>query len=704
MGVINKLTIKSKLMLMLLVVSICSIIVISYLGYSSGQKNLTERIFNQLTSLRASKTEQIESYFTSLRNQTEVFSENLTIIAAIQEFTAGYQELDTISIPPNFEQEINSYYQQEFLPRLTKTTTGLPILESYTPTESAAKYLQYYYLVTNPNPVGKKHLLNDAGDGSKYSKVHSLYHPIFHKIVEKFGYYDMFLIDSKGAIVYSVFKETDFGTNLNTGPYNETNLAKAATIIRQAKGREYIKIEDFQPYSPSYGAPAAFIAAPIYQGAKFLGVLAFQFPVDEINKVMTGNRNWEKKGLGKTGEIYLVGEDYLMRSVSRFLIEDEPEYLADLSNIGVKEETINKIKNYGTSILQQQVKTLAVKEALTGKEGTKIIEDYRGIPVLSSYSPLNIEDLNWVILSEIDLAEAYLPVYSFQKRVLVSTTVIMLINTLVAMGLANIFVKPINSLITCAPKVGEGNMDTLIILESQDEFGELAESFNQMITSLRQQTEIIEKKNQENEKLLLSIFPSSVAKRLKRGEKEIADNISNVTVLFSDLTGFTELSQSMTAAEAVGMLNSLVTAFDEATEIHGMEKIKTIGDGYMAVCGLSLPRLDHDKRAIDFALEMFTIVRRINREKGLKLNLRIGINSGDVVAGIVGTNKFLYDVWGDTINVASALKSACPIGAILVGKQIRDRLQDLYNFEPVGDIRVSEKQVITVWKLNNEYK
>lgn len=153
---------------------------------------------------------------------------------------------------------------------------------------------------------------------------------------------------------------------------------------------------------------------------------------------------------------------------------------------------------------------------------------------------------------------------------------------------------------------------------------------------------MVEEKNQENEQLLLNIFPAAITKRLKSGEKNIAESISNVAVLFSDLTGFAKLSDSLTAHETVSILNALISSCDEATERYGMEKIKTIGDSYIAVCGLSVAYLDRDKRSIDFGLEMLKIVRRFNHERGYHLNVSVGINSGDTVAGIVGqTNSFM---------------------------------------------------------------
>ncbi len=694
---LKHLSIKSKLIVMLLAVSGMSIFVTTYLGYRSGQANLTDRVFSQLTSVRASKAYQIEAYFKNIRNHTQTLSEDPSIVSALREFTAAYQQLQGATIPDSFDQRIKIYYRDEFLPKLAKTETGSPVLESYTPKATASRYLQYHYIAANPNPLGKKQLLDAAADGSTYSRLHARYHPIFRNIIQKFGYYDMFLIDPQGTVVYTVFKETDFTTNFKIGAYKNSNLAQLNEIVQAAKERDYAKLADFAGYAPSYGAPAAFIAAPIFNQSEFIGVLAFQMPVDEINNVMTGNRNWESDGLGKSGETYLVGRDQLMRSVSRFLVQDPQAYSEVLRSLGMTPAAINRINQYGTSILQQTVRTEAVNAALSGKQGTQIINDYRGIPVLSSYAPIRIDDLDWVILAEIDLAEAYAPIHAFERQILISATLLILLVTLLAMALANVFVKPIHQLIASARRVAAGELDTISALETRDEFGELAQSFNAMVRSLRTQTNLVEEKNRENEQLLLSVFPAAIAKRLKRGEKDIAEDVSNVAVLFSNLTGFSKLSASLTAYEIVAILNDLVAAFDEAADRHGMEKIKTIGDSYMAVCGVSIPYLDHDKRAVDFAMDLLSIIRRFNHERGFHLNIRIGINSGDVVAGIVGRNKFIYDVWGDTINVANALRAVCPPGSILGSATVYQRLQDLYTWEPMGV--VDSKAKLSAWQL-----
>ncbi|MDX2256921.1 MAG: adenylate/guanylate cyclase domain-containing protein [Pseudanabaenaceae cyanobacterium bins.39] len=701
---LNWLSIKSKLIVMLLSVSGASILVTAYLGYRSGHANLTDRVFNQLTSVRASKAYQIESYFKTIRNHLQTLSNDPSVETAITEFTNAYKQLNNAPLPTDAANRISTYYRQEFLPRLGKNDQGEPVVTSFLPESIASNYLQYYYIAQNPHPVGKKHLLDQANDNSEYSRLHGRYHPVFRNIIEKFGYYDLFLIDADGNLVYTVYKETDFATSLVVGAYNESNFARLFAAVRRAKERGYSRIVDFESYAPSYGAPAAFIASPVYDAAgQFKGAIAIQIPVDEINNVMTGNRQWAQDGLGKSGETYLVGEDFLMRSVSRFLVETPDGYYKTLADLGVNANTIDRIRQYNTSILLQQVRTPAVSESLMGKQGIQIIPDYRNIPVLSAYGLLKIEGLRWAILSEIDLAEAYAPIYDFERQLLVSATLLMLLVIVLAMAMASVFVKPINQLIAGARQVAAGQLDAIANLQSRDEFGELVQSFNLMVASLSEQTALVAVKGLEMERLLLSILPSAIAKRIKQGEHDIGEIVNNVTVLFADLVGFSRLLDTLPPLESINYLSELVTAFDEAADRFGMEKIKTIGDRYLAVCGLSVPYLDHDKRAIDFAIEMQAIVRRFCQEHSFSLELSAGINSGEIISGIVGKTKFVYDIWGETINQANAFCNACPDGAIIVSTDIYKRLSDIYTFEaweiPMQRRHPTGIYTLPAWKL-----
>ncbi len=366
--------------------------------------------FDQLTSIRSTKKRNIEDYFTIIRNQLFNFASDRMIVDAMRAFKTAFKHLeDEVKMIPNKDEvskHLREYYELEFLPRLNANSDNTETLETFWVDDFRTIYMQYLYISSNQNETGKKHLLDAPQELNEYSKLHELYHPIIRNFLLSFGYYDIFLIDSDtGHIVYSVFKEVDYTTSLITGPYKDTNFARAFREAKNSTNKDFIKLFDFEPYDPSYTAPASFISTPIFDGDKKIGVLIFQMPIDKINSIMTGDKKWQEDGLGLSGETYLVGDDYKMRSTSRFLIQDPVGYFNELQRIGYNDTLIKKIKRLNTTILLQDVKTEAVINALRGMCDKKVVHDYRNISVLSAYDKLNIKDVNWVICSDIDEQE-----------------------------------------------------------------------------------------------------------------------------------------------------------------------------------------------------------------------------------------------------------------------------------------------------------
>jgi class 3 adenylate cyclase len=198
--------------------------------------------------------------------------------------------------------------------------------------------------------------------------------------------------------------------------------------------------------------------------------------------------------------------------------------------------------------------------------------------------------------------------------------------------------------------------------------------------------------------LLLNILPGPAAARLKHGEEQISEHHADITVLFADVVGFTELAESVPADRAVGLLNDLVTAFDEVAERHGVEKVRTVGSSYLAVCGLSVQRSDHTRRMVEFGLDLLRIVRRFNLERGVNLAARVGINTGPVVGGVVGRTRFIYDLWGATVNVARGLAEG-EVNTVRVTQTVHDRLSDLYDFEGPLESEVPGDSEWSVWSI-----
>ncbi len=200
--------------------------------------------------------------------------------------------------------------------------------------------------------------------------------------------------------------------------------------------------------------------------------------------------------------------------------------------------------------------------------------------------------------------------------------------------------------------------------------------------------EEIRRERERAEQLLLNILPGPIADRLKEGETEIADSFAEVTVLFADIVGFTEISARVTPSKLVRQLNGIFSAFDQLAERYGLEKIKTIGDAYLIVGGLPTPRADHAEAVAEMALDMLEVMDQCVEEGSEPFRIRVGINSGPVVAGVIGTKKFAYDLWGDTVNVARRMESHGLPNVIQVSEATYVRLRDRFTFEPRGTIAV----------------
>lgn len=501
---LGHLKIRTKLLLVLVLLAFVSVGSYSIIEFRSAKRALLDETFDTLVAVRELKAQQIEDYFRHISNQIVTFSESHTVVEALRHFKTSLFLLDTRE-GNNLSQELLEYYTDSFVPNLAINSAENEIedVDFFVPSDSYARTLQQAYISGNAFPIGEKHLLNDAGDDSQYSRVHRQYHPAISNYLDKFGYYDIFLIDAvSGRIVYSVFKEVDFATSLLTGPYSDTGLAEVFEAARSAQSPEYVVFRDFSPYAPSYNAPASFVASPIFDGDELIGVLAFQMPIDKINDIMTSQGDWRGVGLGESGETYIVGDDLLMRNQSRFLIEDRSGYLEMIQSIGLDPEIVRRIDTFDTTIDLQPVDTRGTQSALSGDKSTEIFPDYRGVPVLSAYRPLDLPDLKWVIMSELDEAEALAPAYRLRNRMLQLLVSLLGAITLVSIGFSRTMTRPILDLTQKAKTIAQGELGITIEAHGGDEIAQLARNFDRMREKLRELVEGLEDKVAERTKEL----------------------------------------------------------------------------------------------------------------------------------------------------------------------------------------------------------
>ncbi|HSH04365.1 MAG TPA: methyl-accepting chemotaxis protein [Anaerolineae bacterium] len=393
-------TMRAKLMLWFFLVSFIPLTIVMSIAFFSARDTLQNQVENAMSNIREVQAEQITDYLHEQEADLTVLATSPSTLESIVEFNTGFKEVGSDT-------------------------------------------LRTLYL-NNATGIG-------INNNNTYVQNHRDHHRYFQNYVDVYGYYDVFLINPQGDIIYSVLKEDDFGTNLLNGPYSDSNLAKG---FRQVlAGNQQSVLVDYAFYEPSGGEVAAFILTLVRDGDDILGVAAFQIPINIINNIMHSGT-----GLGQTGESYLVGSDNLMRTNSRF--------------------TAN-------NILRTTVDTPSVQAALAGESGQMQITDYRGVDTLSAYEPLAIGNLNWAVITEIDTAEAFAPIDQLLRLMLTIAVVAIFGVAGFAYVMAGQLSNPIRAITTAATKVAAGDLSQSVTVNSQDETGLLANAFNTMTSNLR---------------------------------------------------------------------------------------------------------------------------------------------------------------------------------------------------------------------------
>ena len=652
-------SVSSKLLIMLIASGVSAALTVGALGYYKAQDALKSAIDDQLVAIRESKKADIVRYFESQERTFQVFASQRQLQDAADAMGKAFVA-ESKEPSPATVSSLQDFYRKDFLPKFIKGDKT-PTLGDYWPRGNAAVRLQQAYIAGNPHAAGQRLELGlngeKLGDVAGYSDAHNRFHPDLVKAMRAMRLYDVFLIDARhGDVVYTAQKEADFGTNLDNGPYRNSNLAKVFRLARDNQlGRQGVAVVDFEHYDASFGEPSAFLAAPIVVDGEIRAVVAGQLSIDDLNSTLTSSGHWEAEGLGKTGEVYLVGSDGTSRSDSRFLIEDKKGYLETLSKLDIPKTVIAAIDASNHSILNQKFSTLAVQHALNGETGQDEINDYRGEAVLSAYAPIDVAGLRWSIIAEKDVAEAFAPLYALRNSIFVATGVMAILITFFSMLASRYFLGPIARLQAGVSRLRAGETRFSIPIAGTDEFEELVIAFNDMLSELDERNQVITTKTLEYQKLLRNILPDAVAERVSGGDTLVADTFPNVTIIYAAIFGCGSIMGQSSAKPSIGLLNELVDSFDEAAERHGVEKIKTLGDAYMAACGLSTPRLDHRARAIAFAEEINSILNRFNEAKGTQLRVQVGLATGEVDAGIVGRRRFVYEILGECVVEARQL-------------------------------------------------
>ena len=450
---------------------------------------------DRFVALRDVKVDQIRDYYSNMVKQVVTFANDYTTVHAVQDFTDAFNNYTVQSSDTKYRTDVVKEYLSKFTSEFAKLNDEASIdsRKLLNMLDDRAFALQYNYILQNPYNPKSKSKYNYVPDNSKYSAVHKQFHPIIRAYQEEFKYSDILLVDAaSGNVVYSVQKELDFTSSLISGPYAKSAIGQAFALAMASTSRDFYTITDFHAYLPAYNNVAAFIAAPIFDDVdKKIGVLILRISPENINRVMTSNGRWEQSGWGKTGESYILGSDSIMRTMSRFFVEDPAAYTNAMQQLGVDPHILKLINAKQTTIGLQKISSVGAREVVAGNTGVSFYRDYRNQPVIATYQPLQIPGLDWGIICGIDTVEAFCAVNLLAEKVLLYSlmVVIFILAAAIYIGLklsAHVS-KPIERLKNIIYLLAKKqDLTKRIRIDSDDELGEMAKALNTLLAKLQQ--------------------------------------------------------------------------------------------------------------------------------------------------------------------------------------------------------------------------
>lgn len=521
-----KMKLSKKLPLLFTSLAAFAVIATTYLLLKDAKQALIYQESEKLIALQKSRTASLRTYLESVQQDLSSLAYNEYVRRALLDFQKGWSTLEKDENITDITQHLQMLY----------ITNRFANGEFVTDNEKAL-------------PHDKKHMLNSAQDGSLYAKVHDYYHPWFRHFLINHGYYDIFLFTPDGDLVYSVYKENDYATNMYNGEWADTDLAaafKAAKSAGLAGEKDKQSFYDFKLYAPSHDAPASFISQPILNddvNKSLAGVLVFQMSVERINDAMQF-----AYGMGDTGETYVVGTDYLMRNDTRFAQEGD---ISLVLNNKFRTDTPTVIKALNGHSTEQD-------------HAADIILNYRGLRVLSAYGPFKFMGTTWAIMAEQEEAEILEPIVAVQKKALIEVAALLTIITAVGVFFSRRLSTPISEMSDAMNKLASGDFSTDIPgTKRSDEIGEMAASVTVFKENgleakrLSEQQTLNEQRAEAEKKRLMTELADQF-------DSDVGDAIRALSVSSSELQ---TASQNMetTASDTQNSSQSVASAAEETS-------------------------------------------------------------------------------------------------------------------------------------------
>lgn len=679
-------------------VSLVSLLLVGLYNYLSARDLIEDIAETRLVEIGTARIAGIEQGLSALEDGVSTLASDPYLGSALGELTSAFRGLDA-ELQQSEENELRSAYERAIA---DTTPEGIdpPSVESLLPESEAGRYLQFHYIARNPNPAPERRELVDAGDGSAYSRAHAALHPRLRALAEITGSRDMLLIEAEsGVIVYTVDKKVEFATSLSTGPYRDTNLADAVLRdLRTAAAGEAVVV-DFERYPPNGGRATLFIAAAVRDEGRLAGAVAVEVPIEALTDIVSAGDDSEGTGLGETGEIYIVGSDLLMRSESRLWIEDPAGYLEAAVDAGYDPEVTEAIEAWETTVLNQPVDSEPVATALDDEVFVGPATNYLGRPTVAVAGPLDLPGLDWVAVGEAEQAEVYAPLIRYRNRIALVAAILVPIVLLVGIVLTRRLLRPIEPIAQAAARIGVGDLDVALPGLSRDEFGDLERRLNETVDEVRAQRDELVRAGAETDELLLSVLPRRFLDHVKRGDTSIAESMRDATLIAISSEG--DSGGTMDESTLVEIDVALSSQIGELAREAGIEHFHTSTTHRLFAAGLTTEGTEASS-ALAFVVGVRDLCDRLSEERHVHIPFRAGMAAGNVVAGVVGTERLAFDVWGPPLREALTLVAVAGDGEILVDERVSTEVEGRWPVRSAEGLVDLNGDEIRGWRVEEE--
>ena len=669
---------KSKIVLLMMATALAGAIVFGLLSFLEARHSLRDAAFDELTAIRTARAEQVETYFDSVFDEALVIVENPLVSEAATAFGAAYTALQTdpIARTPAAAQRLRAFYDRRVLPELSANiSNGSASFDAFAPESSAGRYLQTLYMADNPHGRLDRQRLVDTDGTTAFERVHAAMHPELAHIHEVFGYYDLMLIDHEtGAVVYSVRKEIDFASDTRSGPFRGSALAEVVRRAAADPAERAVHMSDLTLYLPSDRRPALFVASAIREAGETVGILVIQLTHEDLNAILTARGRWTEVGLKDSGETYLVGEDYRLRSESRFAVEAFDQYADQIAAAGTPVDTVADIRRARSSVLRQEVRTEATRAALAGETDTRVIDDYRGVPVLSSFAPVRVQDQRYAVVAEMDAAEAFAPVRDLLLRIVIAAAVFVPLVALLGVWLGGVLLAPARRMRDTAGRFLDGEENAGFDAERRDEWGQLGARLNHLLDIARTRLSSARDAEVSVETMTRQLMPRAIGERHLAGERDLVSAESDATVAVLLLSDDPRLNDLADPSGSRVLYEALDDRLDDVAGRESVDIVNQPGMHYTAFCGLTAPIKNNAERVHRFVRGAAAEIAAFNREHDTHITLRVGVETGPTFGALIGTTAMAYEVWGPSLQTALDLAHLAEPGEAVLSRGAADRV------------------------------